>query len=111
MATEDDKILESLERWKKRVSTAFLLIASIVGAIALLLLEAGVVAKAWSLSFSSAYAAEIRHGDLTELDAPVAQRNADCSCRAPVSNSSQREPARQVSKRDRRLTCIVGDHE
>ena len=50
---EHDSILEGLERWKKRVFAAFQLLAVIIGAAALLLLELGVLQKAWILDFKS----------------------------------------------------------
>jgi len=62
MVPESDPVLEFLERWKKRVFAAFLLIASIFGATALLILEYGVVEKAWGLEFAAGAVANIAPG-------------------------------------------------
>jgi hypothetical protein len=50
----EDGILESLERWKKRVIAAFLLLSLLVAVIAVLLFEAGGVFKVWQMEFGSA---------------------------------------------------------
>jgi hypothetical protein len=62
MAAENDKVVEKLEIWKKRVFIAFLLIASVFGATALLILEFGVVEKAWNLEWSGHGATVVEAG-------------------------------------------------
>jgi len=70
MAAENDEVVETLEIWKKRVFIAFLLIASIFGATALLILEFGVVEKAWSLEWSGHGAAVVEAGSPPRRVAP-----------------------------------------
>ena len=48
---DNETFLKKLTYWKECVHATFLLVASALGALALLLLEAGVVSKAWHLHF------------------------------------------------------------
>jgi hypothetical protein len=48
---EADTILENLERWKKRVIAAFLLLSLLVAVAAVLLFELGGVIKVWKIEF------------------------------------------------------------
>ena len=77
--------MEKLEAWKKRVFVAFLLVASIFGASALLILEFGVVEKAWNLEWQehSAPTRPARHGGLLRDDHEVGPRSrVGHSCKA-----------------------------
>jgi hypothetical protein len=47
--TETDAVLEALERWKKRLIAAFLLISLFIALTAVLLFELGGVIKVWKL--------------------------------------------------------------
>jgi hypothetical protein len=70
-----DKVLEALERFKRWVLAAFLLLAAIIVMGSLLLLEAGVVKKIWGINFASGVEASSEGASLSSEGA--SQR---CSC-------------------------------
>jgi hypothetical protein len=90
MAAETDKVLETLEQWKKRVFAAFLLIVALQGATALILLDAEVVLNAWRASFGSVHAhAPMSTDDIKSGLTDGAKAVAYCPCRALPSKGAK----------------------
>ena len=100
MVAENDKVLEAIDRWKKRIIAAFLLLAVVLAAIALLILESSVILKAWHLEYASKKGAaptiflSVRAGDyVAHLRRAEGGRNfAMCGVLSDIGREPRRQP-------------------
>lgn len=104
MSAENDSVLEMIDRWKRRAHGAFLLIASVLGAAALLLLEAGIVVRAWELNFSSPHA-DGAASDITKPTprygiATAAENSRQYNCSCPPTTGDVRAADREGPRPD-----------
>ena len=76
--TDTDVILEALERWKKRVIAAFLLLSLLIALTAVLLFELGGVIKVWEMESSEGWPkhAPVDNSRVTSTRGPGRDRQA-----------------------------------
>jgi hypothetical protein len=94
MAAENDLVLDKIDQYKKRSRAAFLLCAEILGGLALLGLEAGLVVKAWELNLGTLAAPAVKAAGVTLPDTSVTipddKAPTPCSCNSPIKTKPVR---------------------
>jgi hypothetical protein len=101
MAAENDLVLDKIDQYKKRSRAAFLLCAEILGGLALLGLEAGLVVKAWELNVGTLAPVKAAGVTLPDVSVTIPDDKAPtpCSCNSPIKTKPVRINARQKVSR------------
>jgi hypothetical protein len=79
MVPENDKILDTLIRWERRIFAGYLLAALILGASALILLKVGLIRRIWEIEFPATNVTEIHSCSCVRTNVKVGKKNASPS--------------------------------